>query len=217
MRHMTARMAIPSERAKQMHDLSPKADFSRRKGGERGVSVVRTKAAKSNSSAASASEIDVDKPLTDKQKAFVQSWAKGNSVGRASLEAGFSDDGIGYRLVRQPNILALKAQYEAKYEEESQMSRKKILGMHMEAFEMAKLMAEPATMVSAARELGKLCGYYQPVEHRVKVDITGNIILDRMNSMSDAELLKVISQGAQNASASALSYVQELPDAEGGD
>jgi hypothetical protein len=39
-----------------------------------------------------------------------------------------------------------------------------------------------------------LCGYYAPVEHRVKVDVTGNIILDRMNSMSDAELLEVISK-----------------------
>ena len=217
MRHMTARMAIPSERAKKLHDLSPKADFLKRKGGERGVDVVRTKAVKSNSSAASASEIDVDKPLTEKQKQFVQSWAKGNSVGRASLEAGFADDGIGYRLVRQPNILALKAQYEAKYEEESQMSRKKVMDGFMEAIEMAKLMAEPASMISGWREIGKMCGYFAPVEHKVKVDVTGNIILDRMNSMTDAELLKVISQGAQNASASALSYVQESPDGEDGE
>jgi hypothetical protein len=93
--------------------------------------------------------------------------------------------------------LALKAQYEAQYEEAGQMSRKKMMGMLLESYEMAKLMSEPATMVAAAREVGKVCGYYAPVEHKMKVDVTGNIILDRMNSMSDAELLKVISSGAQ--------------------
>jgi hypothetical protein len=30
----------------------------------------------------------------------------------------------------------------------------------------------------------------------VKVDVTGNLVLDRMNSLSDAELLKIISGGA---------------------
>jgi len=69
------------------------------------------------------------------------------------------------------------------------------MDMHLEAFEMAKLMSEPATMVSAAREVGKMCGYYAPVEHKLKVDITGNIMVDRLNSMSDAELLKVITSG----------------------
>ena len=98
-----------------------------------------------------------------------------------------------------PNILALKAKYEAKYEEEAQMTRKKVMDGFLEAIDMAKLMAEPATMVSGWREIAKMCGYMAPVEHKMKVDVTGNIVLDRMNSMSDAELLKVITAGAQEA------------------
>ena len=81
---------------------------------------------------------------------------------------------------------------------------------------MAKLMSEPASMISGWREIAKMCGYMAPVEHRVKVDVSGNIVLDRMNSMSDAELLKVISNGAQgttNDGTPALNYVSELPDA----
>lgn len=165
----------------------------------RGVAIAR-KATKSTGSAASAAEIDVNKPLTDKQKAFVQSWSKGNSIPRASLDAGFADTGIGYRLARMPNVLALKAQLSSKYEEEAQMDRKQVMDGFKEAIEMARLMAEPANMIAGWREIGKMCGYYAPVETRVKVDVTGNIILDKMNSMSDAELLRVISQGAQHAS-----------------
>ncbi len=169
-------------------------------GGERGVDVVRSRG-KSTSGIAEAMEVSPDKPLTDKQKAFIKFWAEGESLTTAAVKAGYNDGpSIAYRMARMPNVLALKAKYEAKYEEAAQMTRKKVMDMHLEAFEMAKLMAEPATMVSAAREVGKMCGYYAPVEHKIKVDITGNIILDRMNSMSDAELLKVISQGAANAS-----------------
>ena len=172
----------------------------------RGIAAAR-KATKSTSSAASAAEVDVNKPLTDKQKAFVQSWA-----GRASLDAGFADDGLGYRLARMPNVLALKAQLSAKYEEEAQMDRKQVMDGFKEAIEMAKLMAEPANMIAGWREIGKMCGYYAPVETRVKVDVTGNIILDKMNSMTDAELLKVISQGALHASPQLLT-----DEADGGD
>lgn len=177
----------------------------------RGVAIAR-KATKSTGSAASAAEIDVNKPLTDKQKAFVQSWSKGNSIPRASLDAGFADTGIGYRLARMPNVLALKAQLSSKYEEEAQMDRKQVMEGFKEAIEMAKLMAEPANMIAGWREIGKMCGYYAPVETRVKVDVTGNVILQKMNSMSDAELLRVISQGAQHASPQLLT-----DEADGGD
>ena len=192
-----------TERGKKMKDTSVKADFvthkQRAKNPEQfGVAIARARG-KSTSSAASASEINPAKPLTEKQKLFVKFWAQGETLPNACLRAGYADDGVAYRLARMPNVLALKAKYESKYEEAAQMTRKKVMDMHLEAFEMAKLMAEPATMVSAAREVGKMCGYYAPVEHRVKVDVTGNIILDRMNSMSDAELLKVISRGATEA------------------
>ncbi len=174
---MTARMANPSPRALKRRDLTPTPITRERKkrGAATAPDIASARAAKkSNASAASAAEIDVNKPLTDKQKQFVQQWAKGDSLQNAALRAGYSDDGVAYRLARQPNILAYKAQFEAKYEEAAQMTRKKVMDMHLEAFEMAKLMSEPATMVSA---------------------ITGNIMVDRLNSMSDAELLKVITSG----------------------
>ena len=164
-------------------------------GGERGVEIARAKG-KSNSSAASASEISVDKPLTDMQKLFVQHWAKGDSITSATLRAGYADDGVGYRLVRQPNILAYKAKFEVKYEAAAQMTREKVMGMIMEGYEMAKLMSEPASMIAAAREAGKMCGYYAPVETRIKLDVSGNIIMKDLNTMTDAELLEVMAKGA---------------------
>jgi len=161
-----------------------------------GVAEVRARSNFTNS-AALAELVDVNKPLTDMQKLFVKHWAEGDSITSASLRAGYSDNAtFAYRMVRMPNILALKAEHEAKYQEAAQMTRKKVMDMHMEAFEMAKLMSEPATMVSAAREVGKMCGYYAPVEVRMKVGADGSAVVDRLNNLSDAELLKIITSGA---------------------
>lgn len=194
---MTARMATPSKRAERLRSTSPAAKTNTG-GGVKGVSAARARGTDtSNLSAEEMAEvIDPDKPLTEKQRLFVQYWAEGESISAASRRAGYNDGAsIAYRMVKMPNILKLKAEISAKYEEAAQISRKTVMDMHLEAFEMAKLMAEPATMVSAARELGKMAGYYAPVEHKVKIDVTGNIIVDKLNSMSDAELLKIISQG----------------------
>lgn len=167
----------------------------RTKESSRGPDVVRA-VGRETTTTATAALVDPNKPLTEMQKLFVKYWAEGDSITAASHRAGYSDNAtLAYRMVRMPNILALKAKYEKKYEDASQMTRKKVMDMHLEAFEMAKLMAEPATMVSAAREMGKMCGYYAPVEVKMKVDVTGNIVVDRLNSLSDAELLKVITSG----------------------
>lgn len=205
---MTKPMANPTPRALKRRNVEPTPITRDRK--KRGASaaprIAEARAAKkSTNSAASASEIDPDKPLTEKQRQFVKFWAEGDTIPNATLRAGFSDDGLGYRLARAPNILALKAKYEAEWQETRQMTREKVMDGMLESIEMAKLMAEPSSMIAGWREIGKICGFYAPVETRVKVDVTGNIALDRLNSMSDAELLKIITIGTQQA----LPYVQD--------
>ena len=60
-----------------------------------------------------------------------------------------------------------------KYAEASQMTRKKVIDMQLEAFERAKLIDEPASMVSAAREIGKICGFYEP--KKVELTVNGTV------------------------------------------
>lgn len=151
---------------------------------------------------AAAAAVSPDKPLTDKQKAFIRSWAEGNSIPVALQRAGFSvkDNSLGYRLAKMPNVLKLYNEEKAKFEEAAQMTRKKVMDGLIEAVEMAKLMAEPATMVSGWREIGKMCGYYEPKKVQVDVSVTGNIVHERLNRLTDAELLKIIQgQGPEGA------------------
>ena len=199
---MTARMAIPSKRAIARHSTAPVEKIPKR-GMDKGQGLT-ARARGTNTSNLSAAEmaevISPDKPLTEKQRLFVQYWAQGDSIPGASRRAGYNDSAsVAYRMVKMPNVLALKAKYEVEWEETGKMTRQKVMDGMLESIEMAKLMAEPASMIAGWREIGKICGYYAPVEHKVKIDVTGNIVLDKLNSLSDAELLKIISSGSAPA------------------
>ena len=189
-----------------------KAKHPREKSGvaARGA-AVRAKYAETTTMAAAAL-VPVDKPLTTQQREFVKHWAAGDSIPNAMARAGYNDQpSYGYRMAKMPNILALYNEEKRLYEEASQMTRKRVMDMLVDAYDMAKLMSEPASMVSAAREVGKMCGYYT-VQTQVNVTVNGQVSIDRMNRLSDEELLKIIEQGAMNDPRSALGHDPQDPD-----
>ena len=166
---------------------------------------------------AAAALVPVNKPLTDMQKAFVKFWAEGDSIPNAMVRAGYNEQpSYGYRMAKMPNILVEFDRIKAKWEDAAQMTRKKVMDMHLEAFDMAKMMAEPASMVSAAREIGRMCGYYEPVKQKIEVSVNGQIAVKRLESMSDEDLLKLVTEGLQ-AGQNALAPQQALEMAPGGD
>jgi phage terminase small subunit len=170
----------------------------RRKGTNPGASRgAAARKAPNTSSMAGAAAVDPNKPLTEKQKLFAKNIASGDSVPNAMARAGYStaDYSLGSRMMVMPNIKAVIDAERKAFEEANQMTRKKVMEMLQESYDMAKLAAEPATMVSAAREIGKMCGYYEPRKVQVDVNLQGSIAMGRMNALSDADLLKIIESG----------------------
>lgn len=157
--------------------------------------AVRTRGVNTSTMAAAAS-VSPDKPLTEKQKAYALARARGETVPNAMAAAGYNEQvSYGYRLDKMPNVQALIRQEQALYAEAAQIDRKKVIDMHLEAYEMARTIAEPSTMVAAAREIGKICGLYEP--RKVEVSVSGRVEheIHRFEAMSDAELLQVLAQG----------------------
>lgn len=160
--------------------------------------VLQTRTAINTSTMAAAAMVPVDKPLTEQQKKFATAWAQGDTIPNAMNIAGYNDQpSYGYRMAKMPNVLALYNKIKAQYEEAGKMTKKKVMDMLLESYEMAKLMAEPATMVSAAREVGKMCGYYEPKKVNVNVNVTNNTTMQQMTKFTDAELLEVIQNGTK--------------------
>lgn len=198
-----------------------RANLSARQARERGLLTSGTSGQQANTSSAStdlasartavntstmgaAALVPADKPLTDRQRQFVKFWAEGDTIPNAMQRAGYNEQpSYGYRMAKMPNILVEFDRIKAKWEEAAQTSRQQVMEMHKEAFEMAKMMAEPATMVSAAREIGRMCGYYEPVKQRIEFTVNGQIAVKRLEAMSDEDLLRLVTEGLQAGQAAA--------------
>ena len=160
--------------------------------------VASVRKAMETTTMAAAALVPVDKPMTDKQKDFGRAIAMGDSVPNAMAKAGYNETpSYGYRMMKMPNVLAFIKVEQSKNEESSQMTRKKVIDMHLEAYEAAKLLSEPSSMVAAAREIGKMCGYYEPKKVDINVNVSGQIALQQMTTMTDAQLLEMVESAAQ--------------------
>jgi phage terminase small subunit len=160
------------------------------------VRTIRGKAPLTNSKAACAL-VDEDKPLTAQQLAFVKAWAQGESIASASQRAGYSaGDGFCYRMTAMPNVLKVYHAEKALYAASCQMTRKRVMDGLLEGVEMARLMAEPMTLIAGWREIGKMCGYYEPTKLQVEHNHKGEVTVRQLNGMSDAELVALIKGGS---------------------
>lgn len=159
------------------------------------IRVAALRAHSVNSTTIAAIEkYDADRPLTDKQLLFTRLWAQGETPRTAVVLAGYSENSseLGWRLTKDPAILKLYHAEKKLYEEASQMTRKRVMDMLNEAYECAKMVSEPSSMVAAAREIGKMCGYYEPEVKIVKH--VGVPLIDQLNTLSDAELEKLLEE-----------------------
>lgn len=133
-----------------------------------------------------------DRHLTELQMMFVRHWAAGESILSAAARAGYADGGtFAYRLAKDPAIIKIYEREKKLYQESCQMTRQKVMEGFLEAAEMAKLQADPTALVGAWREVGKMCGFYEPV--KTKLDITVNgVIHQKVERLTDDDLLKII-------------------------
>jgi phage terminase small subunit len=130
---------------------------------------------------------------TEKQLRFIQEWAAGNSIRNAAVRAGYTDGGASaYAMSRHPDVLAIYYREVKKREEASMMSMEKFMTMLTDAYDMAKMQAEPLAMVAAAREIGKACGYFAPREHKIEIKTNEEIV--KIERKTDAELVELIAK-----------------------
>lgn len=137
---------------------------------------------------------NADRALTEKQLLFTRLWAQGETPRTAAVLAGYSESSsnIAWKLTNDPAILKLYHEEKRLYEEAAQMTRKRVMDMMVEAYDCAKMMSEPSSMVAAARELGKMCGYYEPEKKIIRIE--GASLIDQLDRLSDEELEKLLAE-----------------------
>jgi hypothetical protein len=98
-------------------------------------------------------------------------------------------------LINNPAIAAAISQEQQLTVEDSQMSRQKVIEGFKEAIDIARMKSDPMVMVTGWREIGRLCGFYEPTRHKVEVSVNGTVQLRKMQEMTNEELLQLAEEG----------------------
>lgn len=91
--------------------------------------------------------------------------------------------------IRKPAVQAAIADARAAVALTTGMTKKKVIDGFMEAIDMARTKADPLVMVSGWREIGKMCGFYEPTRAELTITLEGKKALDKLQTMSDQQLL----------------------------
>jgi len=139
----------------------------------------------------------IDTQLSPKQARFVDEYLVDANGTQAAIRAGYSATGARVAAHRLLTNVAISKRLEARHKADAarlSVTRENVLERLLEAFEMAKEEREPAAMVSAARELGKLLGFYAPVRLEASLDVKELAAKGQFERMTDAQLYEVIGQ-----------------------
>lgn len=131
--------------------------------------------------------------LTPQQAAFVDAKMLGKDSIAAARDAGYK--GPVANADRVEKATAVQAALAAARDELSsaaQITRADVIDGFMEAINMAKLAADPASMIKGWSETAKVLGLYAPEVKKVEISGSQKRLQSKYEAMSDMELLDII-------------------------
>jgi phage terminase small subunit len=135
--------------------------------------------------------------LTAKQSKFVAEYLVDGNGARAAIAAGYGRAGArvrAHRLTR--DNAAVQAEIAARQAQDGQrlaLDRAAVISGILAGIEIAKGRMDGATVIRGWAELGKLMGMYAPQQHQVEVSAAVDAEMGRLERLSDAELLRLVS------------------------
>lgn len=140
--------------------------------------------------------------LTDRQKLFCQMYVgPGRHCAALSARlAGYApgcSHVTGCQLLRKPKIAATVRGLEEALAREIGVSRQKVIAELVGAADLARELREPASMISAFKNVAQICGYlnHKGEDSARTSDGVGDAAMDRLQGMSDAELAALARAG----------------------
>lgn len=88
---------------------------------------------------------------------------------------------------------AFRRQLDIEYNRTQQaagMDRKQVLQGILEAIEIAKDMRQASSMISGWKEVGRMCGFYEPERREITLSVDKKTVIEDMKNMSTSELLE---------------------------
>jgi phage terminase small subunit len=140
-----------------------------------------------------AAEKSINRPLTERQQKFVEGILNGMAPVAAARYAGVQRHAQSASC-HMANSLAVQRAIEkgrADYEKANMMTKKRVMDGFLEAIDVARLQADSVAMTGGWREIAKMCGYYEPTRHKLEVSVNGQVVIQKLQSLNDEQLLQL--------------------------
>lgn len=134
--------------------------------------------------------------LTLKQELFVNEYLIDGNGARAARSAGCSEKTarqIATESLTKSYIQAAIAEKQQETAVKLELRKEHAILALLEAMNLAREQLQPAGMISACREIGRMMGFYNSDVVEVTMGTNGASLKARYEAMSDAELMAVIS------------------------
>ena len=138
--------------------------------------------------------------VTAKQLRFIDEYCLSHCAADAARRAGYSErtaKSIGHENLTKPDVMAAIQARQDVTARELGLTKENVLQELLDAIAAARIQGNPMAMISGAREIGKMLGFYDPEVHKVEMTADSNRLAAKYEAMSDAELLAIISADQQ--------------------
>ncbi|MBU0593859.1 MAG: terminase small subunit [Gammaproteobacteria bacterium] len=133
--------------------------------------------------------------LTPRQQLFVSEYLIDGNGARAARSAGYSEKTARQIATENLSKPYIQAAITAKQQETAvklELRKEHVLLAHMEAINLARAQGQPMAMISGAREIGKLMGFYSVEAVEFVLGKNEASLRARYESMTDAELMAIV-------------------------
>jgi hypothetical protein len=126
---------------------------------------------------------------TEKVEAVANGIVDHKSRAEIALEAGYAGvSGVGEAL-NIPAVQERIKEIRSGLADEVQLKRLDVINGFLESIEMAKLAADPGSMIRGWTEIGKMLGHYAPEVKKVELTMNQRALMNKYEAMSDEELM----------------------------
>ena len=133
--------------------------------------------------------------LTKQQEVYIEGQAKGQTKRQSAILAGYAvtgeSGGGDTAQIESPNVMERLAEIRAEVAKNTGVTKEQVVSMFIQAADMAKLMADPQGLVAAARELGKMLGFYAPEVKKVTHGLDKGSLRQVLEEMTDDDLQRL--------------------------
>jgi len=128
-----------------------------------------------------------------KVKIFIEEMGLGRSPTAAARRAQYASPfRTGKELIADPEIFEEVQAIQAVNRKNAEMGREEVMKCLLEAYQMAKTMDDPQSMIRAMGEVNRMCGHYAPDKKEIQITGQASIMHAEIQQLTKEELLRLV-------------------------